>query len=62
MAKTRTEIQQKSDEKRGVKVKGLKMSLDDIALLERLAEQLGKPQATIVADALHFYAEALDKK
>lgn len=60
MALSRTEIQQKSDEKRGVKVKGLKMSLDDIALLEQLAEKTGKPQAAIVAEALHLYADSID--
>ena len=32
MAMTKAEIQKRSDEKRGVKVKGIKMKLEDIAL------------------------------
>ena len=45
MAMTKAEIQKRSDEKRGVKVKGIKMKLEDIALLESLSAQSGKTQA-----------------
>ena len=57
MAMTKAEIQKRSDEKRGVKVKGIKMKLEDIALLESLSAQSGKTQAEIIADALKMWSE-----
>ena len=57
MAMTKAEIQKRSDEKRGVKVKGIKMKLEDIALLESLSAQSGKTQAEIIATALKMWSE-----
>ena len=57
MAMTKAEIQKRSDEKHGVKVKGIKMKLEDIALLESLSTQSGKTQAEIIAAALKMWAE-----
>ncbi|HEZ3258947.1 MULTISPECIES: hypothetical protein [Neisseria] len=57
MAMTKAEIQKRSDEKRGVKVKGIKMKLEDIALLESLSAQSGKTQAEIIAAALKMWSE-----
>lgn len=56
--KTTTQIQADSDARRGVKVKGIKMSLDDISLLEQLAKDEDRAQAHIVADALRLYANS----
>lgn len=39
MAQSRSEIQKKSDEKRGVKLCSFKFRLETIAKLERLAER-----------------------
>lgn len=57
MALTRAVIQKKSDEKRGVKVKGFKLRVDDIALIEKASNQLDVPQAQLIIDAIKFYLE-----
>lgn len=57
--KSTTDIQRKSDEKRGVKVKGIKLHIDTIALLENLSDKTGEPQSAIVTKALAMYAESL---
>ena len=57
MALTRAEIQQKSDAKRGVKTKGFKLHVDDIALIEKASNQLDVPQAQLIMDAIKFYLE-----
>ncbi|MFZ4835868.1 hypothetical protein [Rouxiella sp. Mn2063] len=62
MAKSITDIQKKSDEKRGVKVKGIKLHVDTIELLERLSNESGESQAAIVTKALNMLAESLGKK
>ncbi|EDT6761312.1 hypothetical protein QB794_002260 [Salmonella enterica] len=59
MAQSIAEIQRRSDTKRGMKVKGLKMHEDVIALLERLAAQTGDSQAATVTKALELYAASL---
>lgn len=59
MAQSISDIQKRSDEKRGVKVKGIKLHTDTIELLERLAKDTGEPQATVVTKALQLYAESL---
>lgn len=59
MAQSTTDRQKKSDEKRGMKVKGIKLHTDTIALLEKLAADSGEPQAAIVTKALELYAESL---
>lgn len=57
MALSRNEIQKKSDEKRGVKVKAFKMKLEDIALIEETAAKLGISQADLVIRAVQQFAE-----
>jgi len=57
MAQSISEIQKRSDEKRGVKVKGIKLHTDTIALLESLAAQTGESQSAIVTKALVMFAE-----
>lgn len=60
MAQSTSDIQKKSDDKRGVKVKGIKLHVDTIALLERLSEQTGDSQAAVVTRALHMLAQSLE--
>ena len=57
MALSRIEIQKKSDEKRGVKVKAFKMKLEDIALIEETAAKLGISQVDLVIRAVQQFAE-----
>ncbi|MCP1659344.1 hypothetical protein [Neisseria perflava] len=56
MALSRNEIQKKSEEKRGVKVKGFKLKLEDIALIEQTAAALGISQADLVVRAVRELA------
>lgn len=55
MALTRTEIQKRSDDKKGIKVKGFKLHIDDIALIEKFSTDLGVPQSKLIIDAVRFY-------
>lgn len=57
MAKSITEIQAKSDMKRGLKVKGFKLHVDDIALIEQASTDLNISQAQLITDAVKFYLE-----
>lgn len=59
MAQSISDIQKRSDEKRGVKVKGIKLHTDIIELLERLANETGESQAAVVTKALQLYADSL---
>lgn len=57
MAKSITEIQAKSDQKRGLKVKGFKLHIDDITLIEQASKNLNIPQSQLIIDAVKFYLE-----
>ena len=57
MVLSRNEIQKKSDEKRGVKVKAFKMKLEDIALIEETAAKLGISQVDLVIRAVQQFAD-----
>lgn len=59
MAKSITDIQKKSDEKRGVKSKGFKLPLATISAIERLASETGKSQAAIITGAIELYEKSL---
>ena len=59
MAQSISDIQKRSDEKRGVKVKGIKLHTDTIALLEQLSDQMGAPQSHVVTTALNMLAKHL---
>ncbi|MFI8417712.1 ribbon-helix-helix protein, CopG family [Serratia sp. NPDC078593] len=59
MAQSITDIQKRSDEKRGVKVKSVKLHVDTIALLERLATDTGATQANVITEALKLYEQNL---
>ncbi|MBS0969983.1 hypothetical protein CYR40_03595 [Chimaeribacter arupi] len=59
MARTITDIQKRSDERRGLKVKSMKLNVETIALLERLAAHTGEPQSAVVTKALQMLANEL---
>ncbi|WP_110875932.1 hypothetical protein [Franconibacter helveticus] len=61
MAQSTSDIQKRSDDKRGVKVKGIKLHVDTIALLERIADETGESQAAVVTKALNMLAESIKK-
>ncbi|MCK3654238.1 hypothetical protein A4G19_10560 [Pasteurellaceae bacterium Macca] len=52
MVMTRTQINAKSENKRGIKVKGFKLHIDDIARIEQLAERLGLSQGKTIMKAI----------
>lgn len=60
MALSRTEIQKRSDEKRGVTQKKFKFDAPTIALLEQLAESTSDSQTQVVVKALQLYAKSLE--
>lgn len=55
MAKSLTEIQKDSDEKRGVKTKAFKLPLEVIASIEAAASELGVPQNQLIEEAVALY-------
>lgn len=57
MALTRTEIQKRSDDKRGVKLKGFKLNQETIELIECLAEQHGISQTQVIVKAVNLLNE-----
>lgn len=50
-----TQIVKESDARRGVKVKGFKLSLEDIQLIENTAKELNIPQNQLIMDAVRAY-------
>lgn len=54
---TRQEINAKSDAKRGIKQKSLKLHIDTISLLEQLSKEMGIGQNQVVTLALTQFAE-----
>ncbi|ADU69586.1 hypothetical protein [Pantoea sp. At-9b] len=60
MTQSTVDRQKKSDEKRGMKVKGIKLHTDTITLLESLSAQTGEPQSAIVTKALAMFAASLE--
>lgn len=59
MALSRTEIQKKSDQKRGIKSKGYKLPVDIIDLITELSSKTGKPQSKVIEDAILMYKNSL---
>lgn len=54
---TNTEIQKRSDEKRGVKIKSFKLPLSVIEDIELLSEQNEISQAQLIAQAIECFKE-----
>ncbi|UNU73292.1 hypothetical protein LU293_09540 [Moraxella nasovis] len=50
--KSRNQIQYDSDAKRGMKTKGFKLHIDDIAMIEQTAKRLGIPQNELIVRAV----------
>lgn len=59
MALTRAEIQKRSDERRGVKPKSYKLSLETIDTIIALSEGTGKSQSKIIEEAIQLYKNSL---
>lgn len=59
MALSRAKIQKKSDEKRGVKSKGYKLSIDTIELIAELSKITGKSQSKLIEEAVLMYKKSL---
>ena len=59
MALSRAEIQKRSDNKRGVKSKGYKLSLETIEMISVLSKSTGKSQGTIIEEAIKLYEDKL---
>jgi len=57
MAMTKKEIQERSDLKRGVKLKSFKLHSSVIELLEQLSSKTGKSQTELVSDGVRYLAE-----
>lgn len=57
MALSRAEINQRSNEKRGVKNKSFKLNLDDIAMIKQTAIDFNLSEAKLVVEAIKFYRE-----
>ena len=56
MALTRAEINERSNEKRGIKNKAFKLNIDDIAMIKQTAIDLGLSEAKLV-QAIKFYRD-----
>ena len=61
MAQSRVDIQQKSDERRGVRAKAYKLPVSIIELVEALSKDTGMPQSTVISKAVELLAESLKK-
>lgn len=61
MAKSISEIQQKSDDKRGVRSKGYKLPVTTIELIESLSKEAGLAQSAIITKAIEMLAESFKK-
>ncbi len=61
MAKSRSEINQESNERRGVVSKSFKLHESTVDLVKTLSEETGKSQAQIITEALKMYAENVKK-
>ena len=57
MALSRSEINQRSNEKRGVTTKGFKLHQDTIQLIEKLAQHTGKSQSTLITEMIQAAAK-----
>ncbi|OOF50705.1 ribbon-helix-helix protein, CopG family [Rodentibacter trehalosifermentans] len=52
---TLTEIQKRSEEKRGIKLKGFKLPITVIAEIEQLSHQLNIPQNQLIIQAVELF-------
>lgn len=52
---TKNQIQQKSDAKRGFRVKSFKLKIEDIAYIEQVAKDLGLTQNSLLIQAVTYF-------
>lgn len=52
---SRSDIQAKSDAKRGLKVKGFKLKLEDITYIEEVAKKHGLSHSELLIQAISFF-------
>lgn len=57
MTLTSTEINQHSNEKRGIKTKSFKLKIEDITMIKQTAFDLGLSESKLVVEAIKFYRE-----
>lgn len=55
---TLQEIQKRSDEKRGVKIKAFKLPVAVIADIEQLSQELGIPQNQLIIQAVELFEQS----
>ncbi|MDF7667778.1 hypothetical protein PT273_07970 [Orbaceae bacterium ESL0727] len=58
MALTRTQINQRSNEKRGIKNKAFKLHVDDIDMIKDTAKALNMSEAKLVVEAVKQFRES----
>ena len=61
MALTRTEINERSNEKRGIKNKSFKLNIDDIAMIKQSAIDLNMSEARLVVEVISFFKASKSK-
>ena len=54
MALTRAEINERSNQKRGIKSKSFKLHVDDIELIQSTAKKLNISQTKLITEAVKF--------
>lgn len=57
MALSRAEINERSNEKRGIKNKAFKLNIDDIAMIKQTAIDFDISEAKLVVEAIKFYRD-----
>lgn len=57
MTLTSTEINQLSNEKRGIKTKSFKLKIENITMIKQTAFDLGLSESKLVVEAIKFYRE-----
>ncbi|MCX8587306.1 MULTISPECIES: ribbon-helix-helix domain-containing protein [unclassified Gilliamella] len=61
MALSKSEIQKRSDEKRGVKSRGYKLPIETIELISELSKLTGTPQSKIIENAISMYKSTIKR-
>lgn len=61
MAKTATQIQKESDERRGLRSKGYKLPIETIDKIAELSKRAGMPQAQVIGEAIKLFEQTINK-
>lgn len=57
---SKNEIQQKSDAKRGFRVKSFKLKIEDIDYIEQVAKDRGLTQNSLLIQAVTYFNSSID--